>query len=136
MHRKDWEMVQAMGGYVASTYGVDVDALQPDFFLEAGDLKIGEFEMEVYHAPGHSPGSICLYWPAQKALLTGDVIFKEGLGRTDLPGGDGKQLKASIEHLSELDVTHLMPGHGEIISDRNAVKDNFEDLLRFYFSRL
>ncbi len=134
MHRKDWEMVQSMGAYVESAYGVDVETLEPDLFLEAGNLKIGEFELDVFHAPGHSPGSICLYWPAVKALVTGDVIFKEGLGRTDLPGGDGQQLKESVEQLSGLDVAHLLCGHGDIITGEPEVKANFDDLKRFYFS--
>ena len=66
---------------------------EPDFFLGAGDLAIGGNHFEVLITPGHSPGSICLYWPDRKALFTGDLAFSQGIGRTDLPGGSGYSLK-------------------------------------------
>ncbi len=134
MHKKDWELVRSMGAYVGATYGVDIEDLEPDFFLEEGELQIGNFEFAVFHTPGHSPGSICLYWARQKVLFTGDLIFKEGLGRTDLPGGNSEQLKESIDRLSGLEVTHLLSGHGDVISGEKEVKDNFNYLKRFYFS--
>jgi glyoxylase-like metal-dependent hydrolase (beta-lactamase superfamily II) len=68
--------------------------------------------LSIFHTPGHSPGSATLYWPAQKALFTGDLIFKEGFGRTDLPGGDSATLKESIKRMAELDVELLLSGHG------------------------
>jgi glyoxylase-like metal-dependent hydrolase (beta-lactamase superfamily II) len=74
-----------------------------------------------------------LYWPSQKALFTGDLIFKEGLGRTDLPGGNGSKLKESIRRLTNLDVECLLPGHGEIIMGAEKVRKNFAELEQFYF---
>ena len=90
--------------------------------------------MTAIHWPGHSPGSATLYWPAQKALFTGDLIFKEGFGRTDLPGGDSATLKASIKRLTDLDVEWLLSGHGDIIAGAEAVRKNFEDIEQFYFA--
>ena len=73
---------------------------EPLFFLREGDLIIGEHSFEVIATPGHSPGSICLYWPAKKALFTGDLVFNQSIGRTDLPGGNGSMLKESVKRIS------------------------------------
>ena len=75
-----------------------------------------------------------MYWPSQKTLFTGDLIFKEGLGRTDLPGGDGVKLKESIKRLTELDVECLLSGHGEIITGAEKYDKNFTDIEQFYFA--
>jgi hydroxyacylglutathione hydrolase len=107
-----------------------------DFFLQEGDLRVGNRTFQVIHTPGHSPGSVCLYWPDRKALFTGDVIFYQGIGRTDLPSGDGGQLKESIKRISSLDVEYLLPGHGNMISGRENVEANFEDIERMWFGYL
>jgi hydroxyacylglutathione hydrolase len=107
-----------------------------DFFLQAGDLKVGGRVFQVLETPGHSPGSICLYWPEEKALFTGDVIFNQGIGRTDLPGGNGALLKESIRKLAALDVEYVLSGHGEVIKGRKAVKDNFRRIEDYWFNYL
>ena len=89
--------------------------------------------MDIIHTPGHSPGSVTLYWSREKALFTGDLVFKDGVGRTDLPGGDGTQLKESIKGLKNLDVEWLLSGHGEVIAGAENVKKNFETVESFYF---
>ena len=69
---------------------------------------------ELLETPGHTPGSICLYWPDEKVLLSGDTLFQMGYGRTDLPGGNIGQLIDSLEHLFTLPADTLVyPGHGE-----------------------
>ena len=104
------------------------------FSSKKATFPLDGIEMDIFHTPGHSPGSITLYWPSQKALFTGDLVFKEGLGRTDLPGGDGSKLKKSIKRLTDLDVEWLLPGHGEIISGAEKVRKNFAEIEQFYFA--
>jgi glyoxylase-like metal-dependent hydrolase (beta-lactamase superfamily II) len=118
---------------MSAAFGIDIDALTPDFFLKEGTLSLDGLEMQVFLTPGHSPGSICLYWPMQKALFSGDLVFKDGLGRTDLPGGDGALIKESIKRMSCLEVELLLSGHGEIISGAREVKSNFDHLEEFWF---
>ena len=85
----------------------------PDQELSHGArLKVGDVSFEVRHAPGHSPGSVCLVGPG--VALSGDVLFAGSIGRTDLPGGDFETLIASIERelLSLPDDTIVYSGHG------------------------
>ena len=110
--------------------------LRPDFLLTEGELRAGTTELEVIGTPGHSPGSICLYWPQHKALFAGDVVFEQGVGRTDLPGGNGDLLKESIRRLAALDVELLLPGHGNIIQGREQVARNFSLVEDIYFGFL
>jgi hydroxyacylglutathione hydrolase len=87
----------------------------PDASAEDG-LAIGlaGLPAEVLHTPGHTPGSICLLFPAQRLLLAGDTLFAGSIGRTDLPGGDGHQILRSLrDRLLVLpDHTRVLPGHG------------------------
>jgi hydroxyacylglutathione hydrolase len=123
---------------VAPHYGdaLGIPDFEPDFLLQEGNLNVGEIEFQVIHTPGHSPGSICLYWTGKKVLFTGDVVFNQGIGRTDLPGGDGQELKESIKRISLLDAEYLLSGHGDILSGREKVKANFEDIERMWFPYL
>ena len=85
-------------------------------FLAAGDVvKLGDDELKILFTPGHSPGSICLYCEAQHFVIGGDVLFRESIGRADLPGGNAAQLMQSIRtQLYTLpDETIVYPGHGE-----------------------
>ena len=128
---EDWRMIQEIGKHMGPMF--DLDAYTPDFLLGPGDLNIKGIEMEVIPSPGHSPGSVALYWPARKALFPGDVLFLDGLGRTDLPGGNGGALKQSIKALESLDVDLLLPGHGGIISGGAQVRSNFKRAEEFWF---
>jgi len=109
---------------------------EPDILLQGGEFHIGNLYFRILQTPGHSPGSICLLWPEKKALITGDVVFNQGIGRTDLPGGDGRRLKESITRISQLDVEVLLPGHGEIVSGRDEVKANFANIEKMWFPYL
>lgn len=88
--------------------GIDTPAREGDL------LKTGETEFQVLHTPGHTPGSLCLWIPAENKLVAGDTLFRESVGRTDLPGGDGRAILRSIQgkllHLPETAV--VIPGHG------------------------
>jgi hydroxyacylglutathione hydrolase len=85
-------------------------------YLKEGDkIKLGEDELEILHAPGHSPGSICFYCPKQSFIISGDVLFYRSIGRTDLPLGDAEELQKSIrEKLYTLpDNVTTYSGHGQ-----------------------
>ena len=109
---------------------------EADFFLTEGDLTIGKLDFQVLVTPGHSPGSICLYWPDRKVLFTGDVVFNQSIGRTDLPGGSSGDLKKSIIRLSKLDVEYLLTGHGEMVTGREKVQENFHMIQDYWFNYL
>ncbi len=110
--------------------------IRVDFYLKDGELYLGEKRLDILQTPGHSPGSLSIYWPERKALFTGDVVFNRGIGRTDFPEGDSKRLIESIERLSLLETEILLPGHGEILQGRDAVLQNFEDIRRSFYSYL
>ena len=134
MHETEWQWAATIGKQMSASFGIDINDLRPDFFLTEGNLSLNGLDLDIIHTPGHSPGSVSLYWSEQKALFTGDLVFKEGVGRTDLPGGDGSQLKESIKGLKNLDVEWLLSGHGEVISGSENVKKNFEKVESFYFA--
>ena len=129
MHEREYEYILKLAG---SFYQIP----KPYFFLKEGDFSIGNKLFEVIETPGHTPGSICLYWKANKVLFTGDVVFQQGIGRTDLPGGSGKQLKESIKKIMELDVEYLLTVHGGIVSGRAAVLENFQAIRDYWFQYL
>jgi hydroxyacylglutathione hydrolase len=85
-------------------------------FLKEGDVvKLGDDELKVLFTPGHSPGSICFYCEEQKFIIGGDVLFRQSIGRTDLPGGDLDTLINSIKNKLFVlpDDVIVYSGHGE-----------------------
>ncbi len=92
------------------------DVVRPEMvsrFLSDGDIvKLGELSMTVLHTPGHTPGSISLR--CGDVLFSGDTLFCEGIGRTDLPGGDPEAMLISVrDKLFKLpDDVRVLPGHG------------------------
>lgn len=81
-------------------------------------LDIGGMNWEVLHIPGHSPGGIAFYHRANKILIPGDVVYADyAIGRFDLHGANGPQLKDSLMRLAELDVAILLPGHNRIVQE-------------------
>lgn len=96
-------------------FQLEVDPVQPDFLVEATAAR--EFlgmTLEVLEVPGHCPGSLCFFSRENELLIGGDVLFAGGVGRWDLPGGDGELLVAGIrEKLYSLgDNVTVLPGHG------------------------
>ena len=93
----------------------DFDNIEISEYLKAGDkVKIGNGSLEVIEVPGHSKGSIALYDKENGFLITGDALFRGSIGRTDLPGGNYKELIESIgtELFKLPDETVVLPGHG------------------------
>ncbi len=93
----------------------------PDDFIEPNDLQpgqtkiLGDIDMEIIASPGHSRGGVMFYFPEYKILITGDTIFRDGVGRTDLPGGNMDDLRQSISNLFARnlpDDTYIVHGHG------------------------
>lgn len=89
--------------------GVEIDVP-----LKDGDVfKVGNGKLRVIETPGHSKGGICLYCKEGKFLIAGDTLFRGGVGRTDLEGGDARQLIKSIKEKLYIlpDDTNVLPGH-------------------------
>lgn len=95
--------------------GVPDSPVTIDINIKSGDkIFLGDEYLQVIEVPGHSPGSVALYSPVDKFVITGDALFKGSIGRTDLPGGDhGTLVKAVTNKLLTLpDETVVYPGHG------------------------
>ena len=83
---------------------------------ENDTVQAGSLLANVIHTPGHTEGSICLYFPAEKKLIAGDTLFAGSIGRTDLPGGSFEKIMRSIcdKVLALPDETAVVPGHGPL----------------------
>ncbi|MEE4351935.1 MAG: MBL fold metallo-hydrolase [Desulfatiglans sp.] len=112
------QMFQAM---LESHYGFKPGSFcfKTDRKLEGDEiLEIGGMTWEVIHIPGHSPGSIGLYNRDMRILIPGDVVYSDyAIGRFDLHGADGPELRKSLLALSELEVDILLPGHNSIVEN-------------------
>jgi hydroxyacylglutathione hydrolase len=89
--------------------------LEADCLLRDGDtLSVGRLDAQVLHTPGHSPGGISLWFPTEQKVLCGDLVFRQGVGRSDFPGSNPETLLQSIrQKLYTLpDETTVYPGHG------------------------
>ncbi len=108
-------------GICEMQYGIKPGAFkfQVDRKLQGSEnLEVGGMTWEVLHIPGHSPGSIGLYDRATKTLIPGDVVYADyAIGRFDLHGANGPELKDSLMRLAELEVEILLPGHNQIVKD-------------------
>ncbi len=84
------------------------------YLIDGQVLTVGAAALTVLHTPGHSPGSICLLCEADAAMLTGDTLFADNIGRDDLWGGNGTTLRRSLDSLRRLDGSiTIYPGHGD-----------------------
>jgi len=83
---------------------------------QSDSIKAGALAADVIHTPGHTEGSICLYFPSQKKLIAGDTLFAGSIGRTDLPGGSFEKILRSLHEkvLALPDETVVVPGHGPL----------------------
>ncbi len=124
MHQDDWALYQDLAmqaawlAKVAPWMAGEPPAVADvDQFLKEGErIRWGSLALEVLHTPGHSPGSISLHLPGEhRRIFSGDTLFKESIGRTDLWGGSYDQILRSIRDtlLRFADGTPVYPGHGE-----------------------
>ena len=129
MHELEAKYLESNGKLVYEMFGFIVPNFKINSYLK-DSLKLDGIDLEIIHTPGHSPGSICIYWRKRKVLICGDLIFENSFGRTDLPGGDATLIKNSIEKISKLDAEYLLPGHGNIIEGRVNIRNNFNYILK------
>lgn len=86
---------------------------------------IGDFSFECLYTPGHSKDSVSFYFGDEKAMFVGDFIFKGGIGRYDLPGGDLKELEGSLKKIKQYeDNITLYSGHGEVTTLKYEKENN------------
>jgi hydroxyacylglutathione hydrolase len=100
----------------AAWFGLETPSVQPPDHSPADleTVSIPNVDATILHTPGHTQGSLCLHVPAANLLIAGDTLFAGGIGRTDLPGGNGHQIIDSIRNrlLPLPDDTLVIPGHG------------------------
>ncbi len=115
LHAADQPLLEQAGG--AALFGLEAEASPPPTLeLHDGDeLAVGNLRFRVLHTPGHTPGHVCFYEPDEGVLFDGDVLFRRGIGRTDLPGGSYQQLMDSIRRVlfALPDETVVYAGHGQ-----------------------
>ncbi|MGC9443602.1 MAG: MBL fold metallo-hydrolase [Candidatus Methanospirareceae archaeon] len=132
LHPVQVEYFEAMDEGSQDALGVGIEQkFSADRLLEER-LSPGGLELEIIETPGHSPCSICFYAPKRKFLISGDLIFMGGVGRTDLPFGDTAALKVSIEQISRRDTKLLLPGHGEVLIGYERIQQNYEFVKRYF----
>jgi glyoxylase-like metal-dependent hydrolase (beta-lactamase superfamily II) len=114
LHQKDMMLWKVKGGAVM--FGVPMKPTpEPNHKFQEGEiLSVGDYQFIVHHAPGHSPGHVIFHCPEEQLLFSGDVIFNQGIGRTDLLGGSYKVLMDSIQKcvLPLPNETKVYSGHG------------------------
>ncbi len=116
---------QGNAHYINPFGGLTIKKIPITTKVEENDtIAVGELSFEVYHTPGHTEGSICLYEPNKGLFITGDTIFPNGsFGRTDLPGGSSEKLYHTILRLSEIShINALLAGHSPPIIGKEAKK--------------
>ena len=114
LHPGDLPLLRARGG--AAMFGIFIrPSPAPTLELAEGQvIELGALRLNVLHTPGHTPGHVTFYEPTAQAAFDGDVLFRQGIGRTDFPGSSYQQLMDSIRTklLTLPDNTTIYPGHG------------------------
>lgn len=116
-HPQDIAVYEGAPDMVEKWFRIDISSTLPEAspkIEENSALQLGGVGIQVLHTPGHTPGGVCYYIPEGRTLLTGDTLFRMGIGRTDLPGGNYKQILESIttKIFCLPQDTKVLPGHG------------------------
>lgn len=114
IHKLDRDFLEDPGLNLSSSFGVEINSPKANQLLEEGDkIKIGKLELEVMHTPGHTPGGISL--KCDNLVFSGDTLFFEGVGRTDIPNASWDTLLDSIKDklMCLPDDCKVYPGHGQ-----------------------
>lgn len=123
---KDWLQNPSLNGS-ARLLSWGITAKPADILIEKDQkVKIGSFQFAIFHTPGHSPGSVSYYFQDEGIVLSGDALFKQGIGRTDLAGGSYDTLMKSIhERLLTLpESTVVLSGHGPETDIQSEMDEN------------
>ncbi len=136
MHRDEITFLNEVGPKFFAMFGMAFPKFEFDIVMEEGIWSVNGTDLQVFHTPGHSPGSICIYWKEKKTLVCGDLVFRESVGRVDFPGGSGEQLKESIRKVSKLDIEFLLPGHMDIVKGSSEIKKNFDLIEKYFFAMM
>lgn len=128
MHRDDEFMIKN-AKQQGLMFGVEFPEPPPpdEFIDENSQIKFANVKLKIIHTPGHSPGSVCFIDDKNKNVFCGDLIFKNSIGRTDLPGGDFDVLIDSIKNNLFVNVNddyNLFPGHMEVTNVIDEKKFN------------
>jgi hydroxyacylglutathione hydrolase len=126
IHKDDLELLNNENENLSKEFDFKLKNIKPDIILEDNQLlSFEDRDIKIIHTPGHTQGSICLL--IKNILFSGDTLFKESIGRTDLPGGDLDQEINSIKQrlLTLPNETMVLPGHGERTTIKHEKEDNF-----------
>jgi len=129
VHSSQWEYRDMLLEAASRVLGIEAKKFKVDFVFED---SLEHTELRILHTPGHSPESICFYAVDKKTLISGDLVFDKGIGRTDLPFGNTEALINSINTISTLDTELLLPGHGAILKGQSNVKMNYDFIREHY----
>jgi glyoxylase-like metal-dependent hydrolase (beta-lactamase superfamily II) len=125
IHKDDGDMLGSPTKNLAIFWGQTTKSPPADRFLKDGEtFALGDLKIRVIHTPGHTPGGICLL--TENKLFSGDTLFENSIGRTDLPGGSDKLIIASIKNnlLTLSDEIEVYPGHGDETTIGRERKNN------------
>ncbi|MEK3975422.1 MBL fold metallo-hydrolase [Psychrobacillus sp. FSL K6-1267] len=124
---KSWLIDPGKNGSAKYAEIPNISAKEADFYLSKEEkTSIGDFEFFISHTPGHSPGSLTFYFETDEFAIVGDTLFQNSVGRTDLPGGNEKQLLHSIHTklLTLPEATVIYPGHGPASTIQDEMNSN------------
>lgn len=138
MHKEEESGMDIMAGFFEQMAGKIPERPRIDVYLQEGELELGSGEVKdkiaLFLTPGHSPGSLSIHLPDERALITGDAVFSGSIGRTDFPGGDFALLGKSVEKLSRIEgLEWLLPGHMQMVKGEEAIRRNFTMIKRMFF---
>jgi glyoxylase-like metal-dependent hydrolase (beta-lactamase superfamily II) len=117
LNQNDYSLLKMLDVQAAWLGMSNPGKVEIDHSLSSGDaVTTGSLVANVLHTPGHTEGSVCLYFAPEKKLIAGDTLFAGSIGRTDLPGGSYKKIITSLHEqlLSLPDETVVVPGHGPL----------------------
>ena len=117
LNQNDYDLLRMLDVQAAWIGVEDPGKVEIDHSVGQGEtVRAGALTADVIHTPGHTEGSVCLYFAAEKKLIAGDTLFAGSIGRTDLPGGSMQKIIRSLHEkvLALPDETVVVPGHGQL----------------------